>query len=76
MDLEIATGPLVVAGCTEPFGSAARIPIHRQDHRVRITHLWRSTNDDGFGDNYDYLVELWKGSRPPSTTVIVEGPDP
>lgn len=49
--LEVAEGPLVVAGCTDYFPEAARIPIAAHTYRVRVSY--RLSGEES------YLVQLW-----------------
>ncbi|MCE1192760.1 MAG: hypothetical protein LWW96_11470 [Acidovorax sp.] len=53
--LAIAHGPLVVAGWTEYFPEAARIPLAPGIYRVRISYCL-------FGEER-YLVQLWQAPR-------------
>ncbi|WP_063672410.1 hypothetical protein [Dyella thiooxydans] len=49
--LEVAEGPLVVAGCTDYFPEAVRIPIAAQTYRVRVSYC--------LSGEESYLVQLW-----------------
>jgi hypothetical protein len=53
--LEIAHGPLVVAGCTDYFPEAARIPIAPGVYRVRVSYC--------LSREERYLVQLWQAPR-------------
>ncbi|GAB1406139.1 hypothetical protein MASR1M8_00580 [Thermomonas brevis] len=53
--LEIARGPLVVAGCTDYFPEAARIPVAPGMYRVRVSYC--------FSGEERYLVQLWQAPQ-------------
>jgi hypothetical protein len=53
--LEIAQGPLVVAGCTDYFPEAVRIAITPGVYRVRISY--------SLSGEEHYLVQLWQAPR-------------
>lgn len=53
--LAIAHGPLVVAGCTDYFPEAARIPLAPGVYRVRISYC--------LSGEERYLVQLWQAPR-------------
>ena len=74
-DLVAFTGRVVVAGCTDEFERAARIPVEVGRYRVRVTYRLKSTDDDGFGDYYDYIVELWPTTVSSPRRVVVQGPE-
>jgi hypothetical protein len=59
--LELAKGPLVVAGCTDYFAEAARIPMAAGPYRVRVNY--RLAGEES------YLVQLWPA--PPIDPVVV-----
>ena len=75
-DLVVSTGRVVVAGCTDEFERAARIPVEAGRYRVRVTYRLRSADDDGFGDYYDYVVDLWPTNESSARRVVVQGPEP
>lgn len=75
-DLVVSTGRVVVAGCTDEFERAARIPAEVGRYRVRVTYRLQSADDDGFGDYYDYIVELWPTTVGSPRRVLVQGPEP
>ena len=53
--LEIAQGPLVVAGCTDYFPEAVRIPVAPDVYRVRVSYCLSAEER--------YLVQLWPAPR-------------
>ncbi|MFC0682945.1 hypothetical protein ACFFGH_34385 [Lysobacter korlensis] len=53
--LEVAHGPLVVAGCTEYFPEAARILLAPGVYRVRVSYC--------LSGEERYLVQLWQAPR-------------
>lgn len=59
--LVIATGPLVVAGCTDYFPDAARLDIEPGTYRVRLSCSGlNSLSEDGLEGQDHYLVQLWQ----------------
>ena len=58
--LDVATGPLVVAGCTDYLPDAARFPIAPGSYRVRLSCSGLDTlSEDGLDGQDRYLVQLW-----------------
>ena len=53
--LEIAQGPLVVAGCTDYFPEAMRIPVAPGVYRVRVSYC--------LSGEERYLVQLWQAPK-------------
>ncbi|WP_447937029.1 hypothetical protein [Thermomonas fusca] len=53
--LEITHGPLVVAGCTDYFPQAARLPVTPGVYRVRVSYCLSSVER--------YLVQLWQATQ-------------
>lgn len=60
--LEVAQGPLVVAGCTDYFPEAARIAVAPGMYRVRISYC--------LSGEERYLVQLWQA--PQTEPVVVK----
>lgn len=60
--LVIATGPLVVAGCTDYFPDAQRFDLRPGTFRIRLSVSGLSSiSPDGLDGNDHYLVQLWPG---------------
>jgi hypothetical protein len=58
--LEISSGRIVVAGCTDYFPDAARIETSPGAYRARISYgSLDSLSDDGLEGNDHYRVQLW-----------------
>ncbi|WP_101925776.1 MULTISPECIES: hypothetical protein [Luteimonas] len=58
--LHVASGRLVVAGCTDYLPDAARIALPSGDYRVRLCASGLDTlSDDGLAGDDRYLVQLW-----------------
>lgn len=67
--LDVASGKIVVAGCTEYFPDAKRIEIPSGSYRVRVSYGDLDTlSEDGLRGEDHYRVEIWPGS---STAVQV-----
>ena len=59
--LEISTGRLVIAGCTDYFPDAARIEVEPGTYRVRISYgSLNSLSEDGLDGDDSYRVQLWQ----------------
>jgi hypothetical protein len=66
--VDIPSGQLVVAGCTDPFPTAARVTLPKGTYRVRVCHAGLDRiSDDGLDGEDHYLVELWQGGPMPLT---------
>jgi hypothetical protein len=53
---------LVVAGCTESFPDAVRIPLEPGEYRVRVfSGKLASLSNDGLEGDDHYLVVIWPG---------------
>ncbi|MDC0834766.1 hypothetical protein CKA32_005400 [Geitlerinema sp. FC II] len=58
--LEVKSGKIVIAGCTDYFPDAARIEIQPGTYRVRIYYKnLKNLNKDGLNGNDQYRVMLW-----------------
>lgn len=69
--LEVSTGRMVVAGCTDYFPDAARIAVSPGWHRARISYgNLDSVSEDGLkGDDF-YKLSLWPAASPLPLTVL------
>jgi hypothetical protein len=64
--IEVASGRLVVAGCTDYFPDAARIEIPRGSYRARVySGNLQSLSDDGLNGDDHYRVVLWSAAPGP-----------
>ena len=60
--IELPSGSLVVAGCTDYFPDAARIKLASGNYVVRVSYSGLETLDEtGLEGNDRYLVQLWPG---------------
>jgi hypothetical protein len=59
-DIEVPSGRIVIAGCTDYFPEAARIDVQPGNYRARIYYgnLNSVSEDDLVGDDH-YKVVLW-----------------
>ena len=61
--LEVATGRIVIAGCTDYFPDAARIEAKPGTYRVRVSYGSLDTlSEDGLDGNDRYRVQLWQAT--------------
>ncbi|MEO5777179.1 MAG: hypothetical protein ABIQ27_09740, partial [Flavobacterium sp.] len=70
-DIEITSGTLVVAGCTDYFPDAARITTEPGGYRVRIYYRGFNTlrgNDLEGDDNYE--LHFWKTNQPTDIKIL------
>ena len=62
-DIEVPSGKVVVAGCTDYFPDAARISLEPGQYRARVSFGGLSSlSADGLQGDDHYRVELWKGA--------------
>lgn len=68
--IRVASGRLVVAGCTDYFPDAARIVLAPGSYRARVLYakLDALSEDRIDGDDH-YAVQLWPGDAAPVTTL-------
>jgi len=60
-DIEVPSGRLVIAGCTDYFPDAARIPVEPGHYRARIRYGGFDTlSEDGLQGDDRYDIVLWK----------------
>ncbi|HEX3506070.1 MAG TPA: hypothetical protein VHU22_22025 [Xanthobacteraceae bacterium] len=58
--LDVASGRIVVAGCTDYFPDAMRIAITPGTYRARVSYGALGTlSEDGLSGNDHYRVQLW-----------------
>jgi hypothetical protein len=61
--LDVPSGRIVVAGCTDYFPDAARIPVPPGTYRVRVSYgSLDKLSDDGLEGDDHYRVQLWKAA--------------
>jgi hypothetical protein len=59
-DIEIRSGTLVVAGCTDYFPDAARIKVEPGSYRARVYYgKLDSLSEDGLDGDDHYKVSIW-----------------
>lgn len=64
--IEVKSGRIVIAGCTDYFPDAARITVAPAIYRVRIYYGKLDTlSDDGLAGEDHYRVVLWPGDPTP-----------
>ena len=58
--LEVTSGRTVIAGCTDYFPDAMRIPVPPAIYRVRVSYGGLDTlSDDGLEGDDHYRLQLW-----------------
>lgn len=61
--LEVPTGRIVIAGCTDYFPDAARIVVEPGTYRARISYgALDSVSEDRLDGNDNYRVQLWQAT--------------
>jgi hypothetical protein len=61
--LEVTSGRTVIAGCTDYFPDAMRIPVPPAVYRVRVSYGGlNSLSDDGLEGGDHYRLQLWPGT--------------
>lgn len=69
--IDIRSGVVVIAGCTDYFPDAARICIPRGAYRARVFYgKLESLSNDGLEGDDHYRVVLWPGNH--SATVVLK----
>ncbi len=62
--LKMASGSLVLAGCTDQFPDARRFAIAPGVYRVRVSYAnLSSLSSDGLDGDDHYRVQLWPGTE-------------
>jgi hypothetical protein len=62
--IEVPSGRLVIAGCTDYFPDAARIEVAAGTYRVRVSYGGLDTlSEDGLDGDDHYRVQLWMASK-------------
>jgi len=70
-DLEVQSGRVVVAGCTDYFPDAARIDLPPGSYRARLYYgNLDALSDDGLDGDDRYKVALW--SAPPGPLKVIK----
>jgi hypothetical protein len=70
-DLEVKTGRIVVAGCTDYFADAVRIAVRPGLYRARVSYGGLdSLSEDGLGGGDHYRVQLWPVPAPSAVRLI------
>ena len=60
--IEVMSGRLVIAGCTDYFPEAIRIEVLPSCYRVRVSYNGlNSISDDGLSGDDIYRIQLWSG---------------
>lgn len=63
--LEVHSGAIVIAGCTDYFPDAARIKVENGLYRVRVSYGSLDTvSEDGLKGSDKYRVQLWLKKGP------------
>ena len=74
--LEVPSGRIVIAGCTDYFPDAARIDVVPGSYRARIYYgSLSSLSEDGLDGNDHYKVALWRAAPSP-VPVLKQRSDP
>ncbi|MDP2083484.1 MAG: hypothetical protein U0934_02790 [Pseudotabrizicola sp.] len=61
--IDVPSGRLVVAGCTDSFPQAERIELEKGSYRVRVCQAGLDEiSDDGLDGKDHYLVQTWRGT--------------
>lgn len=73
--LEVQSGRLVVAGCTDYLPAAERLPVSVGIYRVRMSCCGLSTiTENGLEGDDRYRVQLWQVARLEPPVVRKQGP--
>jgi len=70
-ELSVASGRIVVAGCTDYFPDAKRVELSPGNYRARVSYGGLDTlSGDGLSGEDHYRVQLW--SAPPAPVRVVK----
>ena len=65
-ELNVASGRIVVAGCTDYFPDAKRVEVSPGSYRARVSYgALDSLSEDGLSGEDRYRVQLWLGPPMP-----------
>lgn len=65
-ELNVASGRIVVAGCTDYFPDAKRVDVSPGSYRARVSYgALNSLSEDGLSGEDRYRVQLWLGPPTP-----------
>ena len=68
--LRLASGALIVFGCTDDPDQAERIAVPAGDYAARISHGGLNTlSEDGLDGDDRYRIQLWPGAVGPITVL-------
>ncbi|WP_425986002.1 hypothetical protein [Brevundimonas sp. TWP1-2-1b1] len=71
--LRLASGTLIVFGCTDDPDQAERIDLPAGDYAARVSHGGLDTlSEDGLDGDDRYRIQLWPGAVRPVT--VIKGP--
>lgn len=73
--IDVPSGRLVVAGCTDYFPDAARIELPPRTYRARIYYGKLSQlSPDGLEGKDSYKIVLWPGTAEPARVIMQRSP--
>ena len=73
--LEVSSGRVVIAGCTDYFPDAARIEVLPGSYRARVYYgNLSSLSDDGLDGDDRYKVILWRAAPAPEQVLKQRSP--
>lgn len=71
VDLEVSSGRVVIAGCTDYFPDAARLELSPGTYRARVYYGKLNTlSADGMDGEDHYRIVLW--SAPPGPPMVIK----
>ncbi|MFH6969118.1 hypothetical protein [Flavobacterium sp. FlaQc-28] len=70
-DIEITSGSMVIAGCTDYYPEAKRIKLANAIYRLRIYYgNLEKLSDNGLEGEDFYIIEMWKVKEKTETKII------
>lgn len=73
--IEVCSGKIVIAGCTDYFPDAKRVELDNGWYRVRILYEnLTELSDDGLDGNDKYILKMWKEETERPVEVIKQRP--
>lgn len=73
--LDVPSGRIVIAGCTDYFPDAARVEVAAGAYRARVSYgSLDSVSEDGLNGDDRYRVQLWPGDAADPRILKQRGP--
>lgn len=79
-DLIVATGAVLLVGCSEPRDPTQALDVEPGRYRVRVSYVPTdqpsNADPDVDGDHFTYLIDMWPSGEDAQLAVLRQGPHP